>query len=83
MTTRKNPGQDRAYHPGKTAMLIILSCGCKTRGRVVPRDNAYMTCDSGLAHGHRLRWLTATDNETGLVWNNRIHNPDYRKEKTP
>jgi len=45
----------------KFTVELELNCGCRIRVRDVPRKNAFLSCDSGLGHGHKVRWVTAKD----------------------
>lgn len=75
MSQRYRPAPDRTHHAGRTPVLITLSCGCKTRGRTVPRENAYMVCTSGLMHGYKLRWVSAVE-ENGFTRINQQYPPE-------
>lgn len=52
----------RSKHPVRAQIVVTLTCGCRTKTRLMPLPNATMGCSSGLAHGYDLRWTKAVDN---------------------
>jgi hypothetical protein len=47
---------------------ITLICGCTVKARITPiGPRVTYSCTSGLAHGHRLRWVSWTDGTTTLT----------------
>lgn len=68
---RKGNAPDPANYRPRPRVLVNIACGCKVWMHDTPTWTARLGCNSGLGHGYSLEWITAHDQSTGLVINNK------------